>query len=162
MIGVAALDWDWAHENSSTSSRLPIILRRRPCSLRGSHWNGVWTLTHVVNLKSQDLPYMAGAELFRLWQYRIKCTTVAKGCINRMILGNNDAPPFRRAVSALVNIGQYDTKELQSMPRWWHRHFIYRAADLPSPKIIADRRTFESGLKVHCMGRRLCCVFVTG
>jgi hypothetical protein len=99
----------------------------------------------------EDLRYISGADLFRLWQYRIKCTTAVKDCISQMI-GSDDAPQLSAPCPGLVNIGQYDTKELQSVPRWWHRHFINMAAHLPSPKSITDRRKFEYGLKVHCMG----------
>jgi hypothetical protein len=115
------------------------------------------TLERRVSFRTcgEDLRHISGADLFRLWQYRIKCTTAAKDCISQMI-GNDDAPPLSARCSGLVNIGQYDTKELQSVPRWWHRHFIHRAADFPSPKIITDREAFETGLEVHYSLTRGC------
>jgi hypothetical protein len=97
----------------------------------------------------EDLHYISGGDLFRLWKYRTKCTTVAKDCINKMI-GNNDAPsPSVCCSGGRVNIGQYDTEELQSVPRWWHRHFLIRAAKQPSPKTTTDRNMFENALKSH-------------
>ena len=96
----------------------------------------------------EDLHYISGADLFRLRQYHIKCTTVAKDCINQMI-GNDDAPSASECCSGRINIGQYDTKKLQSVPRWWHRHFLLRAAEQPSPKTTTDRKAFEYALEMH-------------
>jgi hypothetical protein len=98
---------------------------------------------------AEDLHYISGVDLFRLWQYRTKCTTVAKDCINQMIGNEDDAPSASACCSGLVNVGKYDTKELQSVPRWWHRHFLHRATNQPSPKTITDRRAFEHALKMH-------------
>ncbi|KAF8504581.1 hypothetical protein F5888DRAFT_1656888 [Russula emetica] len=98
---------------------------------------------------AEDLHYISGADLFRLWQYRTECTTVAKDCINQMIGNEDDAPSASACCSGLVDVGKYDTKELQSVPRWWHRHFLHRAANQPSPKTITDRKAFEHALKMH-------------
>ena len=95
-----------------------------------------------------DLHYISGADLFRLWQYRTKCITAAKDCIYHwQMIGNED--DASACCSALVNVGKYDTKGLQFVPRWWHRHFLHRAANQPSPKTITDRKAFEHALKMH-------------
>ena len=96
----------------------------------------------------EDLHYISGADLFRLWQYRTKCTAVAKDCINQMIWDEDDAPSASASYSGPVHVGKYDT-ELQSVPRGLHRHFLQRAANHPSPKIITDRKAFEDALKRH-------------
>jgi len=81
----------------------------------------------------EDLPYISGADLFRLWQYRIKCTAVAKDCVNQLIWDEDYAPS-----------ASYDV-----VPFWLHRHFTHRAANHPSPKIITDRKVFKDTLKKH-------------
>lgn len=56
--------------------------------------------------------------------------------------------PFS-SCSKPVNIGKYDTQELQSVPRWWRGHFISRVEDQPSPKTVTDRLAFEHAIASH-------------
>lgn len=97
----------------------------------------------------EDLHYISGADIFRLWKYRTKCTRVAKDCINQVLGSEDDGILALASCSELFNVGKYDTKEPQSVPRWWHRHFLHRAANQPSPKTITDRKAFEDALKMH-------------
>jgi hypothetical protein len=97
----------------------------------------------------EDLHYISGGDLFRLWQYRTKCTAVAKDCIKQMIGNEDDAPSASAPCPRPVDLGKYDTKELQSVPRWWHRHFLDRAANHPSPKTLTDRNAFDDALIMH-------------
>jgi hypothetical protein len=96
----------------------------------------------------EDLRFISGADLSRLFVYRNKCTRVAKDCINKMI-DHKTPPPSSSSCSKPVNIGKYDTKALQSVPRWWHSHFLSRAADWPSPKTVSDRQAFERAIAPH-------------
>ena len=109
------------------------------------------TLECRMNLHrcAEDLHYTSGADLFRLWQYRTECTTAANDCINPMTGNEDDAPSGSVCCSWLADFGKYDIKGLQSMPRWLRRHFLHRAADRPSPKIITDQKAFEDALKKH-------------
>ena len=96
----------------------------------------------------EDLRLISGADLFRLFGYRNECIRVAKDCINEMI--DHKPPPLSsNSCSKPVNIGKYDTKELQSVPRWWHGHFLSRVADWPSPKTVTDRPAFERAIPLH-------------
>lgn len=84
---------------------------------------------------AKDFRYLSGADLSRLWQYRTKCTTVAKDCINQMIGTedyNHNTPSASAFYSLLVNI---------------YNHFLHRAANQPSPKTITDRK--DAALKIH-------------
>jgi len=108
------------------------------------------TLGRTMNFHEcgEDLGFITGADLFRLWQYRAECTKVARDCINQM-KRNSTAPTISRSCSGSTTLGRYDAEELQSAPRWWHTHFLQRAADRPSPKSIANRAAFERSLTAH-------------
>jgi BTB/POZ domain len=108
------------------------------------------TLERTLNFREfgEDLGFISGAALFRLWQYRKECTSVARRCINSMKLLPS-IPPITRSCSGSISIGKYDTLELQAVPRWWHAQFLQRAADRPSPKTITDRVAFERSLATH-------------
>ena len=96
----------------------------------------------------EDLRFISGADLFRLYGYRNECTKVAKDCIDQMT--DHKPPPTPSLLcSRSVDISKYDTEELQSVPRWWHGHFLLRIADLPSPKMVTDRPAFEHALALH-------------
>ena len=108
------------------------------------------TLERMMNFYEcgEDLSFISGADLFRLWQYRTECTKAARECINQM-KRNNTAPTISRSCTGSTNLGKYDAEELQSVPRWWHTHFLQRAADRPSPKSVANRAAFERSLTAH-------------
>ena len=108
------------------------------------------TLERTMNFDTcgEDLRYISGADLSRLFVYRNECTRVAKDCINKMI--DHKTPPLSSSTcSRPVKIGKYDTKELQSVPRWWHGHFLSRIAEQPSPKTVCDRQAFEQAIAPH-------------
>ena len=104
--------------------------------------------TMDFNTCGEDLRFISGADLSRLFVYRNECTRVAKDCINKMI--DHKTPPLSSSsCSRPVNIGKYDTKALQSVPRWWHGHFLSRIAEQPSPKTVSDRQAFEKAIAPH-------------
>ncbi|KAI9441452.1 hypothetical protein H4582DRAFT_1385085 [Lactarius indigo] len=96
----------------------------------------------------EDLQFISGVDLFRLYEYRNECTRVAKDCINEI---TNDVPPPISSIRCpgSISIGRYDTEELQSVPRWWHGHFLRRIAFQPSPKVVTDRPAFERAVASH-------------
>jgi BTB/POZ domain len=94
----------------------------------------------------EDLHYIPGGDLFRLWKYRTKCTTVAKDCIKHMT-GSDDAPLPSVCHSGRVNVGKSNTRALQ----YAYQHFFYRAAKQPSPKTITDWKAFENSQKKFCI-----------
>ena len=100
------------------------------------------------NTCGEDLRFISGADLSRLFVYRNECTRVAKDCINSMI-DNKTPPASSSSCTKPVNIGKYDTRELQSVPRWWHGHFLSRVAEQPSPKSVTDRPAFERAIAPH-------------
>jgi len=99
----------------------------------------------------EDLRFISGADLFRLYGYRNECTKVAKDCIDKMT--NHKPPPISRlwcsGKMGRVQVGKYNTKKLQSVPRWWHHHFLLRIAKRPSPKTVTDRPAFERAIASH-------------
>jgi hypothetical protein len=110
------------------------------------------TLERPMNFNScgEDLRFISGADLFRLWGYHTECTKAVRNCINKMKRTSGEGFPFSsRSCSGTVNIGKYNTDELQSVPRWWHGYFLSRVADRPSPKTITDRPAFERALVAH-------------
>jgi hypothetical protein len=127
------------------------------------------TLERPMNFDAcgEDLRFISGADLVRLSGYHAECTKAAMNCINHMKrsreclntststntstspIGSSGFPSLSRSCFGTVNIGKYDTEMLQSVPRWWHGHFLNRAGDRPSPKMITDRPAFERALAVH-------------
>jgi len=111
------------------------------------------TLERPMNFDacSGDLHIISGADLFRLWGYHNECIKAAKNCIGQMKRhGDGGGPPsLSKSCSGSVHVGKYDTEGLQSVPRWWHGHFLNRVGDRPSPKTITDRPAFERALAVH-------------
>jgi len=93
----------------------------------------------------EDLRFLSGADLFRLYGYRNECTKVAKDCVYKRT--DHTPPPISSYCS--VRIENYDTEELQTKPGWWHGHFLLRIADRPSPKTITDRPAFERAVASH-------------
>jgi BTB/POZ domain len=108
------------------------------------------TLERAMNFPEcgDDLGFISGAALFQLWEYRTECTKVARDCINKM-KRNQTTPTLSRSCTGSINIGKYDTDDLQAVPRWWHTHFLQRAADRPSPKTVTNRLAFERSLTTH-------------
>ncbi|KAF8271134.1 hypothetical protein EI94DRAFT_1658019 [Lactarius quietus] len=108
------------------------------------------TLERPMNFDAcgEDLGFISGGALYRLFVYHCKCKKVAKDCINQMI-DHKAPPPSSSRCSKPVNIGKYDTKALQSVPRWWHGHFLARVEDQPSPKTVTDRLAFERAITSH-------------
>jgi hypothetical protein len=110
------------------------------------------TLERPMNFNScgEDLRFISGADLFRLWEYHTECTKAVRNCINQMKRTSGESFPYSsRSCSGTVNIGKYNTDELQSVPRWWHGYFLGKVADRPSPKTITDRVAFERALVAH-------------
>ncbi|KAI0254431.1 hypothetical protein BJV78DRAFT_1184301 [Lactifluus subvellereus] len=109
------------------------------------------TLERMMNFYEcgEDLAFISGADLFRLWQYRTECTKVARDCINQMKRYTTAAPSISRSCTGSTNLCKNDAEELQSVPRWWHTHFLQRAADRPSPRSVANRAAFERSLTAH-------------
>src|SRR6266702_975506 len=93
----------------------------------------------------EDLRFISGADLFRLYGYRKECTKVAKDCIESKV-ADHRTPSIFLSCSGSV---KYDTEELLSVPRWWHLHFLVRIADLPSPKTVTDRPAFRGAISWH-------------
>ena len=100
------------------------------------------TLERPMNFDacSEDLRFVSGVDLFRLWGYHNECINAAKRCIGQM---KTDGDGFPRC-SGSVNTGKYP----DTASRWWHSHFLHRV-DQPSPKTITDRTAFERALAVH-------------
>ena len=107
------------------------------------------TLERSMNFDacSEDLHFISGADLFRLWEYHNECIKAARNCIGQT--KKDGFPLVAKICSGSVNVGRYDTEGLQSVPRWWHGHFLSRVADRPAPKTITDRPAFERALAVH-------------
>ena len=107
------------------------------------------TLERSMNFDTcgEDLRFISGADLFRLFVYRNECTRDAKDCINEMI-DNISPPPSSRSCSK-IKYGKYSAKELQFTPRWWHGHFLSRVADQPSPTTVTDPLAFRSAKESH-------------
>src|SRR6266702_3343927 len=93
----------------------------------------------------EDLRFISGADLFRLYGYRNECTKVAKDCIESKV-ADHRTPSIFLSCSGSV---KYDTEERLSVPRWWHLHFLVRIADLPSPKTVTDRPAFRGAISWH-------------
>ncbi len=112
----------------------------------------------------EDLRFISGADLFRLYGYRNGCIKVAKDCIDRGT--DHGLPQIPRCSSAKsAKKGRHSTGELQTVPcQWWHGHFLLRIADRPSPKTVTDRPAFESAVALHrtttgcysCIGDTIC------
>src|SRR5712672_1749905 len=90
----------------------------------------------------EDLRFISGADLVKLWRYRAECTKVAKNRIHQ--LKSSDAT-------------------VQFMPRhnyepriywsgWCYDHFLNRVPDKPSPKLITDRQVFETAVQSQGYG----------
>ena len=104
--------------------------------------------TMSFNTCGEDLRFISGADLFRLFVYRNECTRVAKDCINATI--NDNSLPSFSGICSKTQFGKYYTKkELQSTPRWWHGHFLSRVEDQPSPKTVTDRPAFQVASATH-------------
>ncbi|KAH9177558.1 hypothetical protein EDB89DRAFT_1417734 [Lactarius sanguifluus] len=108
------------------------------------------TLEHFMTFEvcGEDLRFISGADLFRLYEYRNECTKVAEKCIYEMT-NNRPLPTLSIWCPGSVSIGRYDTEELQSVPRWWHVHFLRRIKFQPSPKMVTDRPAFERAIASH-------------
>ena len=97
----------------------------------------------------EDLHYISGADLFRLWQYRMKCTTVAKDCIDQMLPNEDNAPSASAPRYRRIDVGNFDFKAVLTV----HQHFFLRAAKQPSPTTIADRKAFRDTVEMNRVGR---------
>ncbi len=91
----------------------------------------------------EDLRFISGADLFRLYGYRNECIKVAKGCVYRGT--DYGLPQISRCSAKSAKMGG-GTGELQT---WWQRHFLLRIADQPSPKTVTDRPAFERAVESH-------------
>lgn len=139
------MDSTAAHVRSSLKEHIPPLFALNPFRAYGIatryHLSEEALLAARLTLERRmdfdtcagELHYISGADLFRLWQYRIKCTMVAKDCINQMMRNEGD-----------TSSGYYLSKQAK-----FGKHFLIRAADQPSPKTIADRNAFEDALIMH-------------
>ncbi|KAH9042707.1 hypothetical protein EDB85DRAFT_1088030 [Lactarius pseudohatsudake] len=101
------------------------------------------TLERPMTFEScgEDLQFISGADLFRLYEYRGECTEVAQDCVDKA----TDQGSFR----CWSKQGRYPVEELQTVPRWWAGHFLLRIADRPSPKTVTDRLAFKHAIASH-------------
>ncbi|KAH8996744.1 hypothetical protein EDB92DRAFT_1522699 [Lactarius akahatsu] len=101
------------------------------------------TLERPMTFEScgEDLQFISGADLFRLYEYRGECTEVAQDCVDK----TTDQGSFR----CWSKQGRYPVEELQTVPRWWAGHFLLRIADRPSPKTVTDRLAFKHVIASH-------------
>ena len=97
----------------------------------------------------EDLRFVSGADLFRLYEYRNECTKVAKDCIRKMI----NRKPIRISSPCPTSVFGRDAG---MEPRWWHSHFLLRILDRPSPKTVTDRPAFQAAEKLHETSCRTC------
>ncbi|KAI9511499.1 hypothetical protein F5148DRAFT_1009531, partial [Russula earlei] len=88
----------------------------------------------------EDLRFISGADLLQLWRYRGECTKVAKNCISQLKTNARQNEPKSSFL--------YDA-ERPFMTGWCYDHFLNRAADKPSPKLITDRQAVETALKEY-------------
>ncbi|KAH9042705.1 hypothetical protein EDB85DRAFT_1916398 [Lactarius pseudohatsudake] len=86
----------------------------------------------------EDLCFISGTDLFRLYGYRKECIKVARKCVERET-GDGILQLFSRCVM----------DSLWAVPGWWSGHFHQRIADLPSPKTVTDRLALERALEMH-------------
>ncbi|KAH9011326.1 hypothetical protein EDB85DRAFT_2043226 [Lactarius pseudohatsudake] len=86
----------------------------------------------------EDLCFISGTDLFRLYGYRKECIKVAKKCEERET-GDGILQLFSRCYM----------DRLQTVSGWWSGHFRQRIADLPSPKTVTDRLAFERARETH-------------
>jgi len=85
----------------------------------------------------EDLRFISGADLIKLWRYRAECTKVARDCISQ--LKNSDATVrYRPIVFAQPQI--YSTG-------WCYDHFLSRVAGKPSPRLITDPQEFKTAME---------------
>ncbi len=94
----------------------------------------------------EDLRFISGADLFRLYGYRNECAKVAKDCIDEM---TDRPPPISSHCSSRSATDWYGTREVQTVSTWWCSHFLQRIADRPSPKTVTDRPAFERAIASH-------------
>jgi hypothetical protein len=112
-------------------------------------WAARLTLERSMNFGTcgEDLRFISGADLFRLFVYRNECTRDTKDRINEMT--NNVSPPPSSTICFRMKFINYNAKAVQFTPRWWHGHFLSRVADQPSPKTVTDRLAFQSAKEWH-------------
>ncbi|KAH9965376.1 hypothetical protein BC827DRAFT_852863 [Russula dissimulans] len=95
------------------------------------------TLERPLNFDEcgEDLQFISGADLIKLWRYRAECTKVANACINQ--LKNSDGATQYGSSHFNRHSGNYFSTG------WYYDHFLHRAQDKPSPKLITDQPAFE-------------------
>lgn len=97
------------------------------------------------NTLGEDLRFISGADLFRLYRFRNECSRVAGDCVYR----TGYMPHTSRCQPSSVHFGHYLTEELLSVARWWKVHFYNRVATQPSPKMVADRSALQVAIASH-------------
>ncbi|KAH9177560.1 hypothetical protein EDB89DRAFT_1933293 [Lactarius sanguifluus] len=100
------------------------------------------TLERPMTFEScgEDLQFISGADLFRLYEYRDECTEVAQDHVERAT---------DQGFRCWSKQGRFHGEELQIAPRWWAGHFLLRIADRPSPKTVTDRLAFKHAIASH-------------
>ncbi|KAI9511502.1 hypothetical protein F5148DRAFT_327280 [Russula earlei] len=91
-----------------------------------------------INECGEDLRFMSGADLFRLWRYRTECTKIVRDCISG--LKSNEKNDRSRS-------GRNDSR--QYVTEWCYDYFHGRVADKPSPKLVTDQQAFETALTTY-------------
>lgn len=105
------------------------------------------TLERTMSFDScgEDLRFISGADLFRLFAYRTRCIEDVKVDISET--RDDNLPLFSgQCPQTQVRLGNKLTK---SPVRWWPGHFFSRVKDQPSPKMVTDREAFQSALASH-------------
>jgi len=88
----------------------------------------------------EDLRFMSGADLVKLWRYRAECTKVARDCISQLKSSDDAVQDTGR--SSYYGQPPYSTG-------WCYDHFLSRVplAGNPSPELITDRQEFETVMR---------------
>ncbi|KAI9511497.1 hypothetical protein F5148DRAFT_327053 [Russula earlei] len=91
----------------------------------------------------EDLRFISGADLMRLWRYRGQCTKVAKNCISQMKVKEDIIRRHEARSGFLYDAGR------PFVTGWCYDHFLIRAAVESSSKLITDRQALEIALKKY-------------
>jgi len=106
------------------------------------------TLERPLNFDEcgEDLRFISGADLIKLWTYRVECTKVAKDCIGQLKSSDNMVQYQSSDYEGDFFPTVYKNR-LTYSTEWCYDHFLNRVLDKPSPKLITDRQVFETAVK---------------
>jgi len=100
----------------------------------------------------EDLRFVSGADLLKLWRYRAECIKVGMDCIGQLKDSDESSYPTEQENT---NYHQsYYNQQCHNTPRtyttgWCYDHFLNILSDKPSPELIIDRQVFETAVKNH-------------